>query len=67
MALKVLKETKFSVLLEAVEFSKRYTGKNLTDITIAELVDEFREMNQSEREKDPRGALAAYGRLDVLS
>ena len=34
-AFKVLEETKFSTLLEAVEFSKRYAGKNLTDITIA--------------------------------
>ncbi len=58
-ALKVLEETKFTTLLEAVEFSKRYAGKNLSDITIAELVDEFREMKESERERDLRGASEA--------
>ena len=58
-ALKVLEETKFSTLLEAVEFSKRYAGKNLTDITIAELVNEFRDMKESERTRDLRGASEA--------
>ena len=48
-ALKVLEETKFSTLLEAVEFSKRYAGKNLSDITISELVNEFMDMKESER------------------
>ena len=58
-ALKVLEETKFTTLLEAVEFSKRYAGKNLSDITISELVNEFRDMKESERTRDLRGASEA--------
>ena len=55
-AFKVLEETKFSTLLEAVKFTKRYLGKNQSDITIEELVNEFREMKESERIRDLRGA-----------
>lgn len=58
-ALQMLKETKFSTLLDAVKFSKKYAGKNLTDKTIAELVKEFREMKESERDRDLRGASEA--------
>jgi hypothetical protein len=46
-ALKLLKETKFNTLLAAVEFTKRYAGKNQSDMTINELVSEFREMKES--------------------
>ena len=55
-ALKGLKETKFTTLLQAVEFTKRFAGKHLSDITITELVNEFREMKESERTRDLRGA-----------
>ncbi|MDB3958940.1 tyrosine-type recombinase/integrase [Opitutales bacterium] len=55
-ALKALRETKFNTLLEAVEFTCRYAGKNLSDMTINELVCEFREMKESERSRDLRGA-----------
>jgi integrase len=55
-ALKVLDETKFTSLVQAVEFTKRYAGKNQSDITITELVNEFREMKESERIRDLRGA-----------
>lgn len=55
-ALKALKETKFTTLLQAVEFTKRFASKHLSDITITELVNEFREMKESERTRDLRGA-----------
>ena len=55
-AFKALAETKFTSLLQAVEFSKRYAGKNLSDMTVNELVQEFREMKESEKMRDLRGA-----------
>ena len=55
-ALKALKETKFTTLLQAVKFTKKFAGKNLSDITITELVNEFREMKESERTRNLRGA-----------
>jgi len=58
-ALKALKETKFTTLLQAVEFTKRFAGKHLSDITITELVNEFREMKESEQTRNLRGASEA--------
>jgi len=58
-ALKALKETKFTTLLQAVEFTKRFAGKHLSDITINELVNEFREMKESEQTRNLRGASEA--------
>jgi integrase len=58
-AFKALKETKFTTLLQAVEFTKRFAGKHLSDITITELVNEFREMKESEQTRNLRGASEA--------
>ena len=58
-ALKVLKETKFTTLLQAVEFTRKFAGQNLSDITINELVNEFRIMKESERDRGLRGASEA--------
>ena len=55
-ALKALKETKFTTLLQAVEFTKRFASKHLSDITITELVNESREMKETERTRNLRGA-----------
>ena len=51
-----LKKTKFSTLTEAVNFCERYAGKNLSDITISTLVDEFRQMKEEEQAQNLRGA-----------
>ena len=58
-ALKALKETKFSTLLQAVEFANRYAGQKLSDITISELVHEFRQKKEEEKARDLRGASEA--------
>ena len=58
-ALKALKKTKFSTLLQAVEFAQRYAGEHLTDMTVSELVQLFREMKETERKQDLRGASEA--------
>jgi len=58
-ALKALKKTKFTTLLHAVEFAQRYAGEHVTDMTIAELVQEFREMKETERRHNLRGASEA--------
>ena len=55
-ALKVLKETKFSTLLQALEFAKRYAGESLSDMTMSDLVEEFRQMKEDERVHGLRGA-----------
>ena len=58
-ALKALKKTKFTTLLHAVEFAQRYAGEHVTDMIIAELVQEFREMKETERRHNLRGASEA--------
>jgi integrase len=55
-ALKILKETKFSTLVEALEYVKIYAGSKLPDITITELVDQFREKKEEEKAQNVRGA-----------
>ena len=55
-ALLALKYTKFTTLLQAVEFTKKYAGKNLSDISISDLVSEFRDMKESESSRNLRGA-----------
>ena len=58
-ALKILKETKFSSLSEALEFAQRYAGENLPDTTISELIIMFREKKEEEKALNLRGASEA--------
>jgi integrase len=58
-ALKILKETKFSSLSQALEFAQRYAGENLPDTTISELIVMFREKKEEEKALNLRGASEA--------
>jgi len=58
-ALSILKETKFSSLVEALEFAQRYAGENLPDITLGELIVKFREKKEEEKAQNLRGASEA--------
>ena len=58
-ALKILEETKFSSLSEALEFAQRYAGENLPDTTISELIIMFREKKEEEKALNLRGASEA--------
>lgn len=55
-ALKVLKDTKFNSLLEAVRFSKKFAAKEQSDITISELASDFMEVKLKENDRELRGA-----------
>jgi len=58
-ALSILNETKFSTLVEALEFAKRYAGSDLSDVTIGELIVRFREKKEEEKARNLRGASEA--------
>lgn len=55
-AFKILKNTKFSNLVEALKFAQKYAGENLPDTTMSELIVKFREKKEEEKAQDFRGA-----------
>ena len=55
-ALSILENTKFSSLVEALNFAQKYAGENLPDTTISELIVKFREKKEEEKAQELRGA-----------
>ena len=58
-ALSILKQTKFDSLTDALEFVQRYAGNELSDITVGELIEKFRQKKEEEQAQDLRGASVA--------